>query len=161
MTMAYSYCIREAVEDFLREDDWRYQADDEKELIRMGVNLKSKLKECKLIVDLREEFYLVYATINIQADEESRLRVAEYLSRANYGLRWGNFDLDMRDGEVRYKILVDCGDDCDCMPTKSVIERSIYFPASMMEKYGDGLLAVMYGFMSPEEACQQAEKPKN
>ena len=155
--MSYGYFIKEAIEDFLKEDDWHYTFDEEKELIRMGINLNGKIKECKLLVDLRDTYYYVYATISINADEDCRQKVAEYLTRANYGMRFGNFEMDMEDGEIRYKMTVDCGDDSDCIPTKSIIKRSIYTPASMMQKYGDELLAVMYGFMEPKEAIEKAE----
>lgn len=30
-------------------------------------------------------------------------RTAEFLTRANYGLVFGNFEMDMHDGEIRYK----------------------------------------------------------
>ena len=155
--MSYSMSIRRAIERFLTADDWRYTVNEEKELIRMGVNINSKLKETTLIIDLRDEFYIVYATINVEADDECREAGAEFLTRANYGMRWGNFELDMNDGEIRYKVLVDCGDDCDCLPTNSVIKNSIYIPAQMMQKYGNALLAVMYGFKTPKEAVEEAE----
>ena len=102
---------------------------------------------------MKDKCFIVYALVNVRADEACRQAVSEYLHRANFGLRWGNFEIDMRDGEIRYKVLVDCGDDCDCLPTSSVIRRSIYFPASMLDKYGDGLLSVMYGFETPEAAA--------
>jgi hypothetical protein len=49
-------------------------------------------------------FYAVAAT---RAPEAARLRVAEFITRANYGLRIGNFELDFGDGEVRYKTSID------------------------------------------------------
>lgn len=155
--MSYSMSIRRAIERFLVQDDWKYTVNEEKEYIKMGINLNSKLKECSLLIDLRDDFYISYATINVEADEECRANVAEFLTRANYGMRWGNFELDMNDGEIRYKILVDCGDDCDCLPSPSVIKNSIYIPAQMMQKYGNGLLAVMYGFKTPAEAIKEIE----
>jgi hypothetical protein len=36
--------------------------------------------------------------------------MAEYLTRANYGLILGNFAMDMADGEVHYKVSVDFED---------------------------------------------------
>ena len=158
--MAYSMAIRQAVEMYLREDDWRYRFDEEKECITMGINLKSKIKSCDLRIRFYEKHYTVYAYIDINADEDSRLAVAEYLTRANYGLTSGNFELDMRDGEIRYKFTVDCGKNCDSIPSNSVIERSVIIPASMMQKYGDDLLAVMYGFKTPEQAVNDAESDK-
>ena len=155
--VSYSMSIRQAIERYFKENDWNYTFLEDKQCLKAGVNLKCKLKETQLMIRLREDHYIVYATINVNADEDCRQQVAEYITRANYGLKWGNFEMDMRDGEIRYKVLVDCGTNCDCLPTSSVIENSIYLPAQMMQKYGNGMLAVMYGFKSPAEAIEEAE----
>ena len=155
--MSYSLLIKEKIERFFETDDWHYTFNEEKGFFKAGVNLKGKIAETQLIIRLYKDHYIVYANIALRADEECRARVADYLTRANYGLKWGNFELDMRDGEIRYKCLVDCGDDNDCLPSPSVIKNSIYLPPQMIRKYGDGLLAVMCGFKTPEEAVKEAE----
>ena len=43
----------------------------------------------------------------IRVAEEQRQIVAELLARINYGLNIGNFELDMTDGEIRYKTSID------------------------------------------------------
>ena len=145
--------IKTTVAEYLDSVGWHYTYDEERDVIRTKVSLKCKLKHCDLVIQLKDKFFIVYALCNIRADEACRREVCEYLHRANFGLRWGNFEIDMRDGEIRYKVLVDCGDSLDCMPTPSVIRHSIYFPASMLDKYGDGLLSVMYGLETPEAAA--------
>ena len=41
----------------------------------------------------------------------SRVAAAEFEPRANFGLDIGNLELDMTDGEVRYKSSLCCGED--------------------------------------------------
>ena len=147
--------IRAVVAQYLDNVNWHYTVDEERDLIRTKVSLKGKLKKCDMVIQMKEKCFIVYALVNLRADESCRQQVSEYLHRANFGLRWGNFEIDMRDGEIRYKVLVDCGDECDCMPTYSMIRRSIYFPASMLDKYGDGILSVMYGIETPEAAANR------
>ncbi|MEZ5253623.1 MAG: YbjN domain-containing protein [Microthrixaceae bacterium] len=53
-----------------------------------------------------EQLY-VYVLTDVRVPEDRRLAVAELFTRANYGMRIGNFELDLRDGEVRYKSSVD------------------------------------------------------
>ena len=50
---------------------------------------------------------IVYSVLVSNVLEERRQAAAEYLTRANYGLWLGNFELDMADGEVRYKTSID------------------------------------------------------
>ena len=159
--MYYTPCIRNRVEEYLRAHDWKYEMDEDRGGLIMNVSLNNtKLQECGILILLRKDYYIVYATTDIRAGEDCRDKVADYLSRVNYGLRFGNFELDMIDGEIRFKTFVDCGKDCDCMPTDAVIERSLRSPRSALETYGDSLLAVMFGFMTPEEAVQKAEERK-
>ena len=153
----YSEKIYESIKAFLDGDDWKYSFSADSAFFEMGVKLDCKLKSTKLMIRVGEDDYTVYATIALNADGESRAAVAEYLTRVNWRLRCGCFEMDMSDGEIHYKIFVDCGDDCDCLPTYSVVRNSVYIAADMVRKYSDGLLAVMYGFQTPEEAAKATE----
>lgn len=157
--MAYSEKIKDCIQNYFEKNDWYYilHSDEEVTYFKAGIKLDSKLRRCDIIVDIRDDYYLSYAKIALGADENSMVAVSEYLHRVNFGLKLGCFELDPSDGEIRYKMYVDCGDDCDCMPTESVICRSIELPASMVEKYGDGLMQVLLGQATPEEASEAAE----
>ena len=134
---------------------YRYKADEEENDIEMTFSLDSKLKKCTIRIRCRDDHYDVNTYIELQADEECRQRVAEYITRANYGLRYGCFEMDFRDGEIRYNLPMDCQDRTS-LSTDLVI-KSIMIPMQMFERYGDGLVAVMYGFKTPEEAIKEAE----
>ena len=156
----YSVAIANEIKAYLTEEDWSYSFNEEKGIFQFDLQLHGKMKKIDYVIDVKEDAYIVYAFSPVNADKDdakTMSEMTEFLCRANYGLKRGNFEMDMEDGEVRYKMVVDCGDDSDCIPTKSIIKRSIYTPASMMQKYGDELLAVMYGFMEPKEAVEKAE----
>jgi hypothetical protein len=68
--------------------------------------------------------------------------VSQFLTRANYGLAAGNFELDFEDGEVRYKTVLQIdGDALD--PT--VLKRSVRSNGLAMETYLPGIGAVITG----------------
>lgn len=91
----------------------------------------------------------------MKASESSRKEVTEYLTYANYDQLFGNFEMNMEDGEVRYKYAVDCtGID----PSPEVIGRSMEDTVCNVASYGDGLLKVMSGMMSAEEAFKFNEE---
>ena len=52
--------IVDAIRDWLDEDGWRYEYDAERHLIKMGINLKSKIKSGRIYVDVKEDCYVVY-----------------------------------------------------------------------------------------------------
>jgi len=76
------------------------------------------------------------------------------LARANYGLILGNFEMDFRDGEIRYKtsILV------DYELSAVVIKKLVYTNLSTIDDYFPGFMKIIYGNISPEEALNQVEK---
>lgn len=154
----YSMNIANAVCDFLNEDDWHFSFDQERGIFKFGLRLKGKLKKINYIVDIKDDEYLVYAISSLGADEEDSemmANMAEFICRANYGLKMGNFELDFDDGEVRFKVHVLCK---GITPTAEMIKRSIYCPASMFKRYGSGIVDIIFGNASGKDAVDKCEK---
>lgn len=97
---------------------------------------------------------LFYSVMPFTVPAEKRLAVAEFITRANYGLILGNFELDFNDGEVRYKTSIEVtgGELADYL-----IRPLLYTNVLMMDKYLPGILAVVFGDVPPAEAVQQVE----
>lgn len=144
--------IRAQVSAYLDSIGWKYNLDEEEIVFNMSID--SKLGSLSYRLRFFENGFTSYAYPNVYADSNSMANIAEYLCRANYGLRNGNFEIDFRDGEIRYKSYVDCSDG---VPGDEVIRRSISVPGDMFEIYGDGLLQVSFGMMTPEDALNAAE----
>jgi hypothetical protein len=148
--MSYSTQIANTVRKFLTADDWNYSFDDEKGIFTFNLSIKTKLKKLSYRVVVNDNGYSVYAAIALGADDCLH-EMAEFVCRANYGLRNGNFELDFRDGEIRYKCYVNCDGQ---MPTNEIVKDSIYIPYYMMKRYGDGIVSVLFGNQTPEEAIR-------
>ena len=88
----------------------------------------------------------------------SGLKVAEFLLRANYGLKVGGFDFDFDDGEISYRISIYCGDEEFVPPTYEQIDFAVIIGLMMIEKYGDALVKVMFGLVEPEDAIESVEE---
>ena len=63
--------IVNAVRDWLDDDDWHYDYDAEKQLIKMGISLKSKIKSGKIYVDFKNNCYLVYVYPPLSGDKDN------------------------------------------------------------------------------------------
>ncbi|GIK55919.1 MAG: hypothetical protein BroJett015_15820 [Chloroflexota bacterium] len=81
--------------------------------------------------------FVFYILLPGRAPKSRRLQVAEYLTQANYGLQIGNFEMDLTDGEVRYKSSI--GFDGDAL-TPALIRQVIYPAVKAVEVYFPGLL---------------------
>ena len=147
--------IVEAIGDFLDDDDWKYEYQGEKNLFKMGVSLRCRLQSTRLYIDVKEDAYLVYAISPISGVEDTTTELMRYITRANYALINGNFELDVRDGEVRYKSYVNC-DGLNEL-SREVIRDSVYVPCAMMNKYGDGIAAIALGYSDADTELKKAE----
>lgn len=153
----YSVGIAGSIKDFLDEDDWHYSFDREKGLFRFGLNIKGKLTSIQYLVIVNENDYNVYATSPLSADQddgEQMKEMAEFVCRANYGLRNGNFELDFRDGELRYKCYVNCD---GVLPSMEMVRSSIHCPAAMFTRYGEGIVQILFGGVNAVEAVNLCE----
>ena len=80
--------------------------------------------------------------------------VAEFITRANFGMIIGNFEFDYSDGEIRYKTSVDL----EGVEVQSNLLRNlVYANVLTMDKYFTGLMRVMYGGITPDEAIREIE----
>ena len=148
--------IVDAVRDWLDGDNWHYEYNAEKHLIKMGINLKSKIKSGRIFVDIKKDCYVVYLYAPINGDKDNIGELVKYLAMANYGLLNGNFEVDPEDGEIRYKTFVNCDGLKALSP--EVIQDSIYMGCLMMDRYGNGIAALALGFSDAETEIKKAEK---
>jgi hypothetical protein len=140
---------------FLEEDDWYPQQLEDKTIYRMGFSGKNGQLTCFAQIRVDLEQFLFYTIAPVKVPEEQRVAVAEYITRANYGLRIGNLEMDFSDGEVRYKSSLDFEGQT---LTPQLIKLAIYPAVQTLDRYLPGLMAVVYGGKSPTEAVAEIEK---
>lgn len=153
----YSKNIAEAINCYLNENEWYFSFDEEDGVFQFPVAVQGKIKNVYSFVDVQKDSYTVLAYVPIGADaSDSKIMsaMAEFICRANYGLDNGNFELDMDDGEIRYKCFVDCD---GILPSSDIIENSIYCPIEMFERYGEGFAGVILGELDAREAVEKCE----
>lgn len=159
--MSYSSSVAKSIKSFLEGDDWHFSFDEEKGTFSFTLSMKNQMKKINYIISVKDSFYTVYAIAPIgadSADSEGMLKMAEFICRANYGLRRGNFELDMRDGEIRYKYFVDFD---DATLSQKAIKNSIYTPASMFIRYAPGIMSVIFGGAEAKDAVEKCEQSQD
>ena len=80
--------------------------------------------------------------------------LAEFFTRGNYGMVIGNFELDMNDGEMRYKVSVDA-EGIELSPT--FLKNLSYTAVVTMDRYLPGIMKVLYSDIDPAEAVREIE----
>ncbi|MGC9347951.1 MAG: YbjN domain-containing protein [Anaerolineae bacterium] len=142
------------VGEFLRDDGWYPQQLEDKTIFRVYFSGDNGDLRCYAQVRVDLEQFLFYVIAPVKASEPMRPAVAEYITRANFGLRIGNFEMDYSDGEVRYKSSLDFE---GVELTPALLKNAIYPAVHTMDFYLPGLLSVLYGSKTPEDAVEEIE----
>lgn len=140
--------------NYLNEDEWYPHRIEGKYAFSMSYSGKNGDLRCIAMIRVDLEEFIFYALAPIKVPEAVRVAVAEYLTRANYGLRIGNFEMDYSDGEVRYKSSLDFEGQ---VLTSGLIRNAIYPAVHTMDRYLSGLLRVSFGGATPLEAIEEIE----
>ncbi len=139
---------------FLEDDGWHPQVITDRTIYRVFFGGANGDLRCYAKVDIDLELFLFYAIAPIKVPEPMRPIVAEYLIRANYGLRIGNFEMDFNDGEVRYKSSLDFEGEA---LTPNLIRNAIYAAVQTMDNDLQGLMHVTFGSKTAEQAIHDIE----
>ncbi len=132
MKKKYSKEIAASICEFLEKEEWNYHLNEERGVFAFHAMLRGSIKFILYEIIVNEKDYNVYAISPVAANGDDfgqKMRLADFVCRANYGLRDGNFELDMRDGELRYKTYTNC-DGIDL--NDRILHKSIHLPASVL-----------------------------
>lgn len=150
--------IREAVENFFKRDNVKHRPFDERNVASAIYSVNSKFGHVTIFFHAYKDKLVLHMMIPLNAGEPERHKVAEFLLRANYGLKVGGFDFDFDDGEISYRISIYCGEEDFTPPTYEQIDFAVIIGLLMIEKYGDALVKVMFGLVEPEDAIESVEE---
>ncbi|NES73010.1 MAG: YbjN domain-containing protein, partial [Okeania sp. SIO2D1] len=109
---------------------------------------------CYARTRVEQSQFVFYSICPVKVPKPKRRAVGEFISRANYGMIIGNFELDFVEGEIRYKTSTDVE---GLTLTLALIKRLVYTNVMMMDEYLPGITSVIKGEASPEEAIAQIE----
>ncbi len=148
--------LSDVVQSFLEDDDWKYEKRSDRDIFLAGISAKHS--SYQLVFDVKEDSsqLIIYTIVPQHVPEAYRCEISEFLTRANYGIIIGNFELDFDDGEVRYKTSIDVeGGEL----TPAMVHQMTLYGISTTDRYFPGIMAVCYGGKSAQAAVLDIENP--
>ncbi len=145
------------MENFFSDDSWKsYEYDERYSVFQAGINLPDtcKLKNTNMYAECRENGLFFRFTINIGTDDNCEREVMEYITRVNNTLVYGAFQMDVDRNNVEYAMFLPCED----VPSNDLIDATIITALSTMNRYGNELLAVIFGMMTAKEAFETVQE---
>jgi len=147
----------QTVIDLLESKKWKYQTIEGKSVIHFGISAGNGNIDC--VVDIREQKkqFIFLSYCSAFAFKNKIDPIAEFVNRVNYGLVIGDFELNPENGKIRFKTSMFYDDEYPI--SISVIESTIITNLFMMDRYLPGIMSVLYGSISPQEAIEEIEGP--
>lgn len=147
--------LLETIIHFFTEDDWQFTKIQGKPLVRLGFQGENGTWNCYAKALEQVQQFVFYSVCPVAIPADKRSPISEFLTRANYGMIIGNFEMDFNDGEIRYKTSIDVEGD---RLTSALLRQLVYANVAMMDEYLPGIQAVLNG-ESPEAAIRSIEQP--
>ena len=158
---SYSAPIADAIRAHMNEHDLHYYFDEDRGVFTLLMSAGSKAKTLIYHIIVDNHNFIVNARYPLgpdPKDDACMTTMARFLTRASHGMRNGNFELDMEDGDISFKSF------CCCrgliVPSDEMIAECIQCPAAMFDKHEAGILGILFNGMSDKEAEEHCENSK-
>lgn len=151
MNTAYEQLIRH-----LDERDIRYLTNTDNHSVCADFREEVGVYRIVATVNPEEGLFQVFGHSPVRVPVGSRPAIAETITRANYGLKVGKFEMDFEDGDLRFQASQVLPDDS---LDDETIRRLIGAAIVMLNTYLPAVLSVIYGNELPKDAIGCVEKP--
>ena len=156
MTSTPDTPVLDKVKLFFEEVNWPYSQMKDPGLLQLVYIGEKASWTCYARAREEHSQFIFYSLCPLNAPEPLRYEVAEFITRINYGLMLGSFEMDFEDGEVRCKT----GISVEGTALNSALIKPVVFAnVLIMERYLQGFTAVMSGYLTPIEALVDIEAP--
>ena len=144
--------LMDALTTFFSEDSggWKFdQIDDSK----LRVPVKGKNGAWLSIAQVFEQIdrAACYSFFPTNVPAEKYPEMAEYLTRANWDLLLGNFEMDYSDGELRYRTSIDVEGE---RLSPNLVKQMVYENFATTDKHFPGIMKILYGDTPVVEALE-------
>ncbi len=146
--------LYETLVGYFEQDGWTFHRLDEHHAIEMPVAGENGNFRLLAIADEERNILRFLTFIEGKVPQARRHDIMEFLTRANYGLLLGNFEMDLGDGEVRFK----CSVDLEGVPLSyPMYQNLLYVSVGVADRYFPGFQRVLQGSSDPAAAVADVE----
>jgi hypothetical protein len=145
-----SLTLVERVELILVQNGITFRSDARK----VTCNINCGAVTCRLRVAPAERMLRCLISLPLFVPKAQLSAMAEVLCRINYNLYSGAFEMDMTDGELRYRNALPL---IDGIPTDEQLTWLVFWSWGLVKRYSPAMIEVLTGACSPETAIGKIE----
>jgi hypothetical protein len=155
-TEAPKKSLFDRVAGYLDAQDWQYTAHQENNYFTTNCRIKDAGVRVVLDVYEAEDWcrVLAYSTFPVYVPEQKRVAAADALTRINYSMVYGNLEMDLKDGEVRVRTVVEG----ETQMSDGMIDRVLNSNLSTADRYFAPLMAVAFGNAAADTVLDLVER---
>ena len=140
--------------DYMEEEQWKYEILEDETAIRFNSKGRNGRVLCFCEVDEAKYWLTIYSFLPVNVPPNKIGAAAEFVARANRGIRIGNFEFDYDDGEIRYKTSIDVeGGEL----TSKMIDNLLKANLTAVDRYYGGAMELIYGNKSAEHIIRRID----
>ena len=145
----------DTVVDFFRQDQWPCQrVEGHPNMLQMKYQENDNDWSCYAHALEDEQEFVFYSLAPLTVPPTKRWLALEYISRANYNLPIGGFEMDIDQLLIRYKTSIDVEGD---RLSQALFRAVVYSNVAIMEQYLPGLKSVLSENVMPRDAIAAVE----
>lgn len=126
---------------YLDRGEIKYEQDDERDLFRMLFD--GKHGDIRVLIVVEDDMIQAFTHPPNKVADQFRDVMTQAITRANYGLKLGKFEMDLDDGELRYQAALPLAE--NDFPADEVLDHILYVGGAMVDRYLPAFLAIIYG----------------
>jgi hypothetical protein len=151
--------ISETVVKFFEEKGWKYSRieDDTFFDYLLAFTGRNGKFQCTTLIEEDQGLFSFYSIYGSNAQKNKQAQMAELITRLNYGMIIGNFEMDFETGQIRLKTSIDFG---GLRPEVVLIDHVIIKNIYIMDECIPCIEAVLFQNQTPEEAIKLITKRK-
>ena len=138
----------ERMTEVLKAQDWQFEVDEASEMINAGCRGENGQWRVKA-GGLNDHTVAILSRFPIDCPEAKRQACAELLTRINFMMALGCFEMDYADGCIFFKTTMPFEGE---PPKPEVLDNLLTLNMSMMDRYLPVIMQVIYAGVSPAKA---------
>ncbi len=148
--------ISDMVVDFFYKHEWIFEKSEDSTAFLSEIRGTNGVFQCIAQVD-EPDGVTFFVVLGSKIPIAKVPKIIEFLNRVNYQLYAGNFEMDCRDGEIRYKDTIDARGG---VLTSLMLEVMFFRNLFTMDEYVPSIMSVAYTEMTPVQAFMQMAKSR-
>ena len=137
----------DAAANLFDAEEMDYHRLDVENIIHTGIS--SDVTDYQVIIVGKEDRLVIVVKQATNIPEDRRSAVAELACRINWMVKYGQFELDFDDGELRYRLEIPTDEQGVSVP---VMRHAFFAPLSYMHSFFPAIMAVTFGGMTAKQA---------